>query len=69
MCLCGSLGYTHDVALMEDGAQFRKVRKVVASYLSSRASLLYREIQLVHCRTMAKRMAEKPETWREQLSQ
>jgi hypothetical protein len=65
--LC-SLGFKPNLALIGDGAQFRKLRKAYGNFLSARSSLTYRDAQLKHARKMAEEIEESPENWHSYLS-
>lgn len=64
-----SLGFTPNIAFMNDDAQFRKVRKAYGNLLSARSCLDYRDIQTKHAAVMASDIEKCPEKWLTYLSQ
>jgi hypothetical protein len=63
-----SLGFKPNLALIGDGAQFRKLRKAYGNFLSARSSLAYRDAQLKYAGKMAEEIKESPEKWHSYLS-
>lgn len=62
------LGFKNNLALLRDGAQWRKVRKAYGNFLSQKSSLGYRDRQLKHARAMAKEIEHEPGKWQASLS-
>jgi hypothetical protein len=56
------------MALIGDGAQWRKLRKAYGNFLSQKSSLGYRDMQLRHARAMAKEIEREPGKWQTSLS-
>ncbi|KAE9381135.1 cytochrome p450 monooxygenase [Stipitochalara longipes BDJ] len=63
-----ALGFKPNLALIGDGAQFRKLRKAYGNFLSARSSLAYRDAQLKYADKMAEEIKESPENWHSYLS-
>ncbi|KAH8599763.1 cytochrome P450 [Bisporella sp. PMI_857] len=62
-----ALGF-NNLALKGDGAEFRRLRKVVGNFLTAQKSLAYRTTQLKYARVLVRQIMEKPENWKFQLS-
>lgn len=66
--LLEALGFKNNVAMIGDGARFRKLRKPYGNFLSARNSLEYRESQLKYARVMAIEIENCPGKWQNYLS-
>jgi len=66
--LTSSLGFKNNLALLDDGLAFRKIRKVYGNFLSARKSLGYREAQLKYAALMVDEIQKNPTEWQGYLS-
>ncbi|TAQ90784.1 hypothetical protein B7494_g893 [Chlorociboria aeruginascens] len=62
------LGMENNIAMVSDGAHFRKLRRPYGNFLSATSSLEYRDAQLKHTRTLVDEIEKCPQKWKNSLS-